>query len=411
MVKALVMLVISTIVLFLLIGLAAEAWVWIEEGGLLEFVERSRKWTLKSWEVEMFSVGVGLPLVEVETQGFPWGSILAGAGLLLAVYLVYRWRRWAGIALALIVLVGVFAGEVLLGFLLVLLALLGIFLLGLFILPQEGLLWDLVTLPLFRLVEQLAKEDRYFTKVLEGYAVLVTVGGEYDKTLVQWEGRTTNNEGDVVPGHEPRFLDGLLATGGYRWLGLKGQPYRYRLRWHSIREDGEVKRHDEVLTRVLLKSHNYVVGVRDVEDADNWRVDLGFVVVMKCINPRKFIFELQDPIEMVFARIEPIVTDLLGQQSWQEVRAYKKDFDALFLQELEQGDAQSVLNTLKNRFGVEIEEIELRTIELREDYQEASAASRKAEELGKADVVRSRKRGQAVAERIRGLVLGLFGRS
>ncbi len=263
-------------------------------------------------------------------------------------------------------------------------------------------------------MEQLAKEDRFFTKVLEGYAVLVTVGGEYDKALVQWEGRTTDDEGNIIRGYEPRFLGGLLATGGYRWLGLKGQPYRYRLRWHSIREDGEVVKHDEVLTRVLLKSHNYAFGVRDVEDVDNWRVDLKFVVVMKCVNPRKFIFELQDPIEMVFSRIEPVVTNLLGQRSWQEIRAEKEDFDRLFYESLnnqESLDNQGVLDTLENRFGVEIEEIELRAIELREDYQEAAAASRKAEELGKAEVVRSRKKGEAFAERVRGMVLGLFGRS
>ncbi len=272
-----------------------------------------------------------------------------------------------------------------------------------FVLGKDEFL-DLITLPIFRIAQSFAEENKYFTSVPEGFAALVVVGGEYVKTLTEWEGRTSDSNGKIVPGRESKPLRGLLRLGGLRWLGFKGQVYAYRLRWRSIREDGSIAEHNEVLSLVMLKPHPYFFEVKDAEDLQNVRVNLEFAVLMRCSNPRKFVFEVQDPLETVFARLQPAVIEVVGQWKWQGIRVDRQGFDDALWARLVQGELRS---DLEENVGVVIETMELRDISVAELDQEVASELYRAEQLGQAEIVRRERSGEARGRGIKAFIRGL----
>ncbi len=264
---------------------------------------------------------------------------------------------------------------------------------------------DLLTLPLFYWAKRWAKKKKLFVSIPEGFAVLVVEGGEYVKTLVQWEGWTTDSEGNIISGEEPEFLGGLFDLGGIRWLGLKGQVYSFHFRYHSIREDGTAVEHDEDFEQVMLKTHPpYLFAARDVEDKGNVPVDLEFPFIMRVFNPRKFVFEAQDSLEIAFSKIEPVVTGLVGQWDWQDIRSEKETFETELWEKL-----KSVRSYLKDELGILILEMPLRRIIPPEAFAESSAEAQRAEGLGKAAVVEAQRAGEARAGAIRSFLKVLFG--
>lgn len=251
----------------------------------------------------------------------------------------------------------------------------------------EVILW-----PFFFPARWLAKPRWLFVSIPEGFTVLIVEGGAFKRGEIQWEGRTLDRETwDVVP--EGRKRRGKVLRepwhpfGGIRWLGFRQQVYAYRLRWSTPHEDGTIVSHNEVLAQVMLKEHIYYMVAKGVEDINEIPVDFGFLVSLSCVNPYKFVFEVQDPFELMTNLIAAEFGDYVGKKTWEKITEEREEAEEELWKILKD---RRLLKRLKKRYGIEIKEkLQIRDITPPSDVQARARAEWEATQEAKAVGVRA----------------------
>lgn len=246
-----------------------------------------------------------------------------------------------------------------------------------------GVIGIIILFPLF-VWGVLAPSNRFFTFVKEGTAKIVVKADQYNKTLIQWKDYTLDDEGNVVKDgtrkkgrtyREPRHL-----FGGLRFYGLWPllDIYTYRLRWTSIRQDGAISPHDEMLDYALLKDHLYLVKIDRAEDKDMVPLDIELLVTMRVVNPYRAIFRVQDWVEMVLGRMKPLFRQYVAENTFKQLVERKQQAGGeLWERLLKTGE----IKLFRNEYGIEVREggVEMKDITPPPQYQEAATRKYLAE--------------------------------
>lgn len=230
----------------------------------------------------------------------------------------------------------------------------------------------------------LAPNNRFFTFVEEGTAVIIVTAGKFNKALIQWGGHTFDGEWNVIDGEEHHLFGGLRLYGLWPLLDV----FIHRLRWNDIHKseerDGridEVRFHDEIFDHVLLRPDVYWTRLQRAETKPPERVpvDAEFVITMRVINPYKVLFVAPvNWIENVMTRLDALLRGFVANQSLDELIDIEGRGEALWKTI---GNSDLVQKTIRKDWGIEIEEngIQLRDVNMTREFQEAAAAQRTEE--------------------------------
>ncbi|MCD6270520.1 hypothetical protein J7J23_01930 [bacterium] len=226
---------------------------------------------------------------------------------------------------------------------------------------------DLPNFPLVRFIVALvvlsvlvyfvwAPNNLYFTKIKEGTAKNVFKAGAFHKTLIQWKGRTLNDEGEVVEGKEWHLL------GGFRYYGfwpIKGID-EYQFSWINFTQESGAQRHPkETIDYVLLKQDVYWAIIKNAEDKNLVRLDVEIILTIRITNPRKARFEIENWLEAVINRIGPVVVKAMTKKSFHELIAEKASIgdDIMATREMEK-----LKLIFSNEYGVDLMDLQVEDI-------------------------------------------------
>ena len=171
----------------------------------------------------------------------------------------------------------------------------------------------------------LAPRNIFFTFVEEGKAKIVVKGDSFERILVQWEGYTVDNQGNIVSEDEEN-KEPWHPFGGLRFFGFPPiyKIYKYNLRWTGIRQDGTPSSHEEELDSVLLKDFVYYTLIEKAEDKDMVPLNVDLIITARVVNPYKSIFVAHDWLEMVMNRIKPLFREYIANNPWEELKSKKQ---------------------------------------------------------------------------------------
>ena len=267
----------------------------------------------------------------------------------------------------------------------------------------------------------LAPKNIFWTLVEEGTVKIVVFGEGFFKALIQWKGRTFDNnktcnvveeekwykDGDLLdvveieneaagavrvqttPPSEPELVLGAEKTrkdkhwldiGGARYYGFWPfkKIYEYKFRWTSVRENGEFVRHEEVLDKISLKDFIYGAELDAAETKDNIPVDILFVIGLRIVNPQKALFNVQDWLEKVINTIKALLREYISRTDYQEALSSVKNIGEIIEGELEEAE---IMERFRDEYGVELipDEIKIKDFSPPEEYQKGAAKKKAAE--------------------------------
>jgi len=161
----------------------------------------------------------------------------------------------------------------------------------------------------------------FFAFVEEGTAKIIMYMGEAKKGLIQYTGFRIDEDWNIVPRRRKRSL-----LGGLKFIGFwpMSYVYKYRLRWTSVRENGEAVSHEDQLDSVLLKEKIYSIRMKTVEDKNNMPLNIDILVTLKIINPYKALFIAEDYLELVLNRTRPLFREFVGGVAFSELKTKKQ---------------------------------------------------------------------------------------
>lgn len=276
--------------------------------------------------------------------------------------------------------------------------------------------WLIVTLPtiVFLFVYfVLAPNNCFFTFVQEGTAKFVVRGDKFQKCLIQWEGHTFDypkdhpEKWDVVLGKERHLL------GGLRFYGIWpiDDIHIYRFRWTSVTERGEVKPREEWLDYILLKDDVYLCKVSEAEDKNLLPLDLQIFLTIRVINPYKAKFAIQDWLETVINRMQPLIRQYVAKDTYEnllprrqgigeEIWNLLKDADLIGKAEEKPEERGEFIN----RYGTEVRAIEMRQINPPETWRTITLKKYEAEREAEATIAKAKGEMTATVTRAEGEV-------
>ncbi len=168
----------------------------------------------------------------------------------------------------------------------------------------------------------LAPRDMCFTFVKEGTGIIVMRGGKFDKIIISWKGYIIDsNTGNIIKVPNAR----IELFGGLKFYGI--YPFQkighYQQRWSHLIEDGTVKKHDEELYYVLLKTDYYVFELpitdsNSAEDINGVPIYVKLVVPIRVVNPYEAIFRPQRWLAAISGTIKPVLKRFVAKFRYKE---------------------------------------------------------------------------------------------
>ncbi|MFH1575659.1 MAG: SPFH domain-containing protein, partial [Candidatus Nealsonbacteria bacterium] len=214
----------------------------------------------------------------------------------------------------------------------------------------------------------LAPENLWWTFKKEGSAKIVTRGDQFDKILIQWEGHTLNRvTNDVVEGEEPSGLfGGLFYYGFWPFKNI----YNYDFTWTGVKENGEIDHHPkERLDYISLKDDVYWAKVVNAEDKDLLPLTLELLFTVRVFNPYKALFNVQNWLETVINRSVTRVRNIITSKVYNE---WIKNTETISKTLIDLLEKEGVLAEFKERYGVEIRAVEVKSINPPEEHRNAT---------------------------------------
>jgi hypothetical protein len=282
-------------------------------------------------------------------------------------------------------------------------------LLGLLIGQTWGLAVGVVLLPIVAFLSVyfiLAPNNCSFTFIKEGTAKYVVRGDKFEKCLMQWKDHTFDEEWNVVLENTwikdgKKVQEGVLGAkkhkeswhpfGGLRFYGIWPifDIHIYKFRWTGVTESGEDQHKEEWLDFILLQEYTYKGTVEKAEDKELLPLDLEVWLPTKIVNPRKARFDVQDWLETVIKRIQPVLRQRVAKEPYKKLNTQLKEIS----EEMTTSEAGKNLLGKDGEFvklyGVLVRTVELRQIKPPDNYLEATLKEFVAKQEKKATITKA----------------------
>ena len=238
-----------------------------------------------------------------------------------------------------------------------------------------------------------------FTYVGEGTAKNVVRFGGYRKTLLAKQGYKLNPDGDVVPllaGEKPQYIAFL---GGLRWVspwkpfGID-KIYTRTMKYIKALPDGTFERRVDENTDFILAGTQFQYGLEFSSTEDSAKLPLSGKMTMTAmiINPYKALFLVREWFDALVGRVLPRVRQYISEHTYDKIindpgTQLDKDVFAL-LNEPDKADpkGRSIIEILREEYGIALVALETINIDPPEGYREATLAKWKAQQTADKDM-------------------------
>lgn len=228
-----------------------------------------------------------------------------------------------------------------------------------------------------------APNNLFWTFVSEGRFKIVVRADGARKVLIQWKDHVLAKKAlpndnvdlwDIVGAVTPkRFFGGLRFYG---WWPLD-DIYIYDFQWTGIKETGELDLHpEETLDFGILKDDVYGCKIEKAEDKKLLPLDVYVALTLRIINPYKALFNIQNWFEAVINRVRPYIRDFITTEEYENFIVSPIRIGTEVKKRLEE---ERILDEFKDRYGIELRQMEVKDIDPGENYREASLAKYLAE--------------------------------
>ena len=243
------------------------------------------------------------------------------------------------------------------------------------------------------LISFLGEKDTFFSTIKEGQVKIARRGG----VVVLFFGKIKDHvidekTGEITKGNDcgpKRFLEKRF---GVRWIGFYpwNTIYHYRFRWNKWakpveKTDYEIVPRDEMVDSVYFRAP-YALKLVDLETSDRLGITSEVVFTIKMRNIKTALFLTSDWLANTSAEISAAVRDFFGQRNYNDLIIMQNEINSKSVSGAvsEFVSAIKTLNTsgfgneaLPDKFGIEIDDISLLSIEIGEPRGELAKATHK----------------------------------
>jgi regulator of protease activity HflC (stomatin/prohibitin superfamily) len=216
----------------------------------------------------------------------------------------------------------------------------------------------------------------YFTIVKEGTAKVVLRFGAYKKTLLCWKDHDVTEDGEIIdaPGKKSRGLQFV----GFRRIDTL---LIYKFRWKDIQlVEGEEKEQFHEVERdwVLVRPDVYIITIKRAEtrSPERFPINVQFAYTLRICNVRKAtLVAPPNWFEDATVRLNAAHRTFIASRELKDILLLKKGEVKITKEEI---DKEFIEDVLEKVWGVKVEDIGIRDVELLPEYQEVAAAERRA---------------------------------
>lgn len=210
-----------------------------------------------------------------------------------------------------------------------------------------------------------------FTFVKEGTAKIVLQFGAFHGVLLAKKGYKINDNNDIVKGDEWHLPGGLRFVGFWPIYRV----HKRDLKWVKALPGGALEDRLEKGVDFILARVDYQYGLRvgKAEDKDLLPLNIEMVVTARIVNPYKAQFAVKNWYDAMISRIAPYVREYISGFKYEDIIGRSDVLPAQqVMEELQKGNTHSVLNILKNLYGIEVTALETISINPEEEFRKAS---------------------------------------
>jgi len=231
----------------------------------------------------------------------------------------------------------------------------------------------------------LAPRNLFFTFVSEGTAKAVVKGDAFCRFLMVWENHRFKEDGswEVIEGKTRKRLFGGLVFYGIPPIH---RIWSYPFSWINYTHDGKIQEHSKRwIDYVLLKEDVYYFKVEKAEDVKRLPLDVDVIIVARVVNPYKALFMVENWLEATINLLRPAVRDTITKAEFEILIKSIRNIGDRIYEELNRPNGAITL--IKNRYGVEVLDLQIVDINPPPEYREATLKEFEAEQKRKAIVV------------------------
>lgn len=241
--------------------------------------------------------------------------------------------------------------------------------------------------------------------VIESTAIIVERRGQFRKCIMVYKDHDFDSDWNIVsrPGAKSKGVIGGLHNVGWRFLDKAKQ---YNLRWKTSQlaeGPGEVEFYEKTLYYFMLRPGVYYtkvdkaetgpstvsvfVGGTTSEITERVPLTLELLITATIVNPYKFAYDApQNPIEKMSDLINAVVANWVGTKSYDEIINLRKAGKDAFWVAI---NGEPIFDTIKNKYGWEINLIHLKNLISPPEIEEAGMKRVKTEMEMNADVLKT----------------------
>jgi regulator of protease activity HflC (stomatin/prohibitin superfamily) len=216
----------------------------------------------------------------------------------------------------------------------------------------------------------------YFTVVREGTAKVVLRFGAYKKVLLCWKDHDVTPDGEIidVPGKKSRGLQFV----GFRRIDTL---LVYKFRWKDIQlVEGEEKEQFHEVERdwVLVRPDVYIMTIKRAEtkSPERYPINVQFAYILRICHVRKAtLVAPPNWFENATVRLNAAHRTFIASHELKDILLLKERKVKITNEEI---DREFIEDVLEKVWGVKVEDIGIRDVELLPEYQKAAAAERRA---------------------------------
>ncbi|MFH1968335.1 MAG: SPFH domain-containing protein [bacterium] len=235
----------------------------------------------------------------------------------------------------------------------------------------------------------LARYDFVFTNVPEGYFKVVVRFGAIRRIIMSKENHRVDESGDIVeliPGEQPESV----LPGGLRLVGWPGidRIYTREMRFLKALPNGDIKPYEVegVDTFYAKVDYPYALPFVKCEDKNNLPLDGHATLLAHVANPAKSLYLTANFYDTMVGLVLPSVRECLKGYSFDELKE-KDDLDEIIWEKLEELNPSanspqgkiSVIDELRDSYGVSIVALRIVNIDPPEEYRKATLTKWMAE--------------------------------
>lgn len=226
-----------------------------------------------------------------------------------------------------------------------------------------------------------------FTLVQEGTAQAVMRLGGFKRIVMAWAGYELDPAWNVVETKKSRPW-----YGGLRWVGFWpfDEVFPYRFRWRDLQLiEGEeiVVQHDELIDYILVRPDVYPTDIQGAETSPPERIpiDIQFLLTIRVANPYKALFRAPTNwLENSLARLNSLFRDWIATKTYDSLLELRKPENKENKMLWSEFVSDPLISFLKEEWGVEIMDIQIRLFSPGKRYQDSAAEQRQQEFLATA---------------------------